>query len=142
MRAYRAPGSLSLVARYLAKAAYLERASVTAFVRLAEELAAHGAPTRLRRAALRAARDEILHARIVARLAERAGAPSIDQPRVRAARVRSLAALAIENAVEGCVYETFGAAVGLAQAMTASDAKVRAAMRRIARDEMQHAELA
>jgi hypothetical protein len=50
--------------------------------------------------------------------------------------------MAIENAVEGCVNETFGAAVGVVQSMTASDAHVRSAMRRIARDEMRHAELA
>jgi hypothetical protein len=50
--------------------------------------------------------------------------------------------MAIENAVEGCVNETFAAAIVMAQSLTAKDASVRAAMRPIARDEMGHAELA
>jgi hypothetical protein len=121
--------------------AYLEAASVPAFERLARELAAHGAPERLKRAASRAARDEERHARVMKALAEKAGA-RVPQPRVRKARVRSLEAIARENAVEGCVHETFGAAVATAQSMTASDACVRAAMRSIVQDELRHADLA
>jgi hypothetical protein len=56
--------------------------------------------------------------------------------------VRSLEAIARQNAVEGCVHETFGAAVAMVQSMNASDARVRAAMRPIARDELRHADLA
>jgi urease accessory protein UreF len=77
----------------------------------------------------------------VTSLAERAGAV-VPKPRVARVGVRSLVAVAIENAVEGCVNETFGAAVAVVQSMTASDMRVRAAMRRIARDELRHAELA
>jgi hypothetical protein len=55
--------------------------------------------------------------------------------------VRSLEAIAAENAVEGVVRETFGAAVALWQAKHARDAEVRAALRRIADDECRHAEL-
>jgi len=50
--------------------------------------------------------------------------------------------MATENAVEGCVHETFGAAVALAQSIQARDRRVRAAMSRIAADEARHAELA
>jgi hypothetical protein len=57
-------------------------------------------------------------------------------------RGRSLAAIAVENAVEGCVRETYGALVGLWQARTAGDPVVAAAMKRIAADETRHAELA
>jgi hypothetical protein len=121
--------------------AYLEAASVPAFRRLADEVVAHHGPDHLREAAVRAARDEVRHARVVTRLAKRAGAP-VRKPVVRRSRSRSLVAMAIENAVEGCVNETFGAAVGMVQAMTASDPRVRSAMRPIARDEMRHAELA
>jgi hypothetical protein len=60
---------------------------------------------------------------------------------VRDWRTRSLEAMAIENAVEGCVRETFGAAVAVAQSVGASDRRVRAAMRAIAVDETRHAEL-
>lgn len=121
--------------------AYLEAASVDAFERLARELATHGAPARLRKAARRAARDEARHTRVATALAERAGA-TVPRPRVPRGRVRSLAEIAVENAVEGCVRETFGAAVALAQATSAGDPRVRAAMRPLAADEMRHAELA
>ena len=47
-----------------------------------------------------------------------------------------------ENAVEGCVRETFGALVATWQAAHATDAQIRAHMRRIARDETRHAALA
>ena len=56
--------------------------------------------------------------------------------------MRSLKAIAQENAIEGCVRETFGALVGLWQAKHASDAKTRRVMRSIATDEVRHAELA
>jgi hypothetical protein len=121
--------------------AYFEAASVPAFQRLARELEAHGAPLRLRRAALRAARDEVRHTRIAASLARRAGA-IVRKPRVAKGGVRSLVSIALENAVEGCVNETFAAAVALVQSMTAGDPRVRAAMGPVARDEMRHAELA
>jgi hypothetical protein len=55
---------------------------------------------------------------------------------------RSLEAIAIENAVEGCVRETYGALVALWQARHAQDPAVAAAMASIAEDEIRHAELA
>jgi hypothetical protein len=64
-------------------------------------------------------------------------------PRVaRSQGLRSLKAVARENAVEGCVRETYGALVGLWQAQHAGDPKTRRAMNRIAADEVRHAELA
>jgi hypothetical protein len=45
----------------------------------------------------------------------------IARPRVRAGGVHSIATLTIENAVEGCVHETFGAAICLAQAISRSE---------------------
>jgi len=125
----------------LAHMAYLEAASVHAFERLARELEAHGAPSRLRRAALEAAEDERAHARTVASLAARAGTAAAE-PRLARGRTRSLEAIAIENAVEGCVNETFAAALALAQGGRAGDADVRNAMRTIGADELRHAELA
>ncbi|HEX8791622.1 MAG TPA: ferritin-like domain-containing protein [Polyangiaceae bacterium] len=112
-----------------------------AFERLARELAHHGAPERLLRALHRAARDEERHADSMGALARKAGA-STQRPRLRRTRPRSLEAIALENAVEGCVRETFGAAIVLAQAFTAADPDVRSAMRKIAPDELRHAELA
>ncbi len=127
--------------RYLADSARLEAASIEAFRVLRRELVARRAPRRLLRAASRAARDERRHARIAGALARRFGAiagPITIEPRP----VRALEAIARENAVEGCVRETWGAIVALRQATLATEPTVRAAMRRIARDEVRHAALA
>jgi len=79
--------------------------------------------------------------RVTARLARRFGA---EAPTVWVAspRRRSLAALARENAVEGCVRETFGAMVATWQATHAADPDVRKCMVAIAADETRHAALA
>ena len=126
---------------HLADAAWLEAASVDAFQLLRRELRAVGAPRRLLRAVSRSARDERRHARIAGALARRHGVavPAVERA---AAPLRSLTELALENAVEGCVRETWGALLALRQAARASDLGVRAAMSRIAPDEVRHAELA
>ena len=128
------------VGRFLAQTAYLESAAVHAFERLRRELEAHNAPKRLGTAARRAARDEMRHARVTKRLARRAGA-SVPEVQVERLPVRSLEEIAVENAIEGCVRETFGAAVAVIQGAQAGDEDVREAMKRIARDETRHAEL-
>jgi rubrerythrin len=122
-------------------AAYLEAASVFAFERLRDELAAFGAPAELVKVAERSAREEERHARVTARLARAYGGRP-EPARVTRARPRSLEAMARENAVEGCVRETFGAMVATWQAANATDARVRRSMKRIARDETRHAALA
>lgn len=126
---------------YLAQAAYLEQASVRAFLTLARELEAAGAPRHLVSRARRSAREERKHARVTATLACRYGA-RVSRPRVLPARRRSLLEIASENAVEGCVRETFGALVAMFQARTARDTVVHDAMIGIAEDETRHAELA
>jgi hypothetical protein len=55
---------------------------------------------------------------------------------------RSLEAIAIENAAEGCVRETWGAVIALWQTNTAADPEVRAVFAQIAKDEARHAALA
>jgi hypothetical protein len=126
---------------HLSDAAWLEAASVDAFRCLRRELRAHGAPRRLLRAASRSRRDERRHARATVALARRFGVvvPPVQRERVP---TRDIEALALENAVEGCVRETWGALVALRQASRASEPTVRAAMARIAPDEVRHAELA
>ena len=130
----------SVVGTYFAQIARLEAASVTAFDVLARELRAHRAPARLIRAAERARRDEVRHATTTRALAERFGGV-VTPPRVRSTRVRSLRAIAIENAREGCVRETWGALEATWQAAHATDRGVRRSMRVIARDETRHAAL-
>ena len=129
------------VGAFFAECAYLEAASVPAFERLARELRAHGAPARLVKRALRARADEVRHAKATVALARRHGAePSAVV--VDLLPVRTLLAIAIENAVEGCVRETYGALVAVHQAAHARDPRVAAIMRRIADDETHHAALA
>ena len=124
-----------------ARAAWLEAASIHAFRRLARELRAHGAPRDLVDAARACARDEARHARTMARLARAYGA-TIDRVRIDDVGVRDLEAIARENAVEGCVGETYGALLAIWQAEHAGDADVRDAMGEIAPDETRHAALA
>jgi hypothetical protein len=126
---------------YLAQLAHLETASVVAFERLAGALERLGAPRPLVERARRSARDEVRHAQVVSALARRWGAQP-EEPRVEPASPGSLAELAMENAAEGCVGETYGALVAAYQAEQAPDPEVREAMRRIAQDERRHAELA
>ena len=132
---------MSAAAALLAEMARLEAGSVSAFRRFASELTSFGAPRGLVRSAERAARDEVRHARVAARLARRRGAKPgrVDVPRAGA---RSLEAFALENAVEGCVRECFGALLATRQATHATDPEIRAAMRSIADDETRHAALA
>ena len=127
-------------AERLAQMAQLEAASVDAFYALHADLARLGAPQRLLQAVLAAAKDEVRHARAVKRAAERLGAcvPEVALP---VARSRSLVELAIANAEEGCVNETFGAALAAMQAERAVDPRIRNMMRGIAKDELGHAAL-
>ena len=125
---------------YFARAAELEGASVVAFRELRAELKRAGAPRSLLRRVSRAARDEVRHERRVRGLARRYGG-SLRPLRITKTSARSLEALAVDNAVEGCVRETFGALIAHYQARAALDPEVRAAFGRIARDETRHAAL-
>ncbi len=136
-RPCRAPSGIG---RHFADMAYLEAASVCAFERLEAELVSLGAPKRLQRAACRAASDEVRHARVMTALAHRYGATSA-VPRVQKARARSAERIARENAVEGCVRETYGALLATWQSALAGDHRIARAMRQIARDETRHAAL-
>jgi hypothetical protein len=135
----RVPG-VSALGRHFVQLAQLEAASVCAFERIAGELRAFDAPDQLALAADAAARDEVRHAHEMAALARRFGTePSA--PQIEPRSTRSLFEFAIDNAVEGCVRETFGAVLAHCQAALAQDPAVAATMARVAEDEMRHAEL-
>jgi hypothetical protein len=126
---------------YFANTAQLEAASVFAFERLTRELSQLAAPDALILASAAAALDEVRHSQLVTELARRYGAePSA--PQVRDPGQRTCFEIALENAVEGCVRETYGALVAHHQAALAQDPAVMSAMTRIAEDETRHAELA
>jgi hypothetical protein len=136
---HRAQGP-EVLGHYWATVAQLEAASVNAFERLSRELFAHRAPDRLVKAAQRAARDEVRHARLTTRLAERHGV-KVSEITVGPLPVRELEAVAAENIAEGCVRETYGVLVALWQARASAQHQVRSTLARIARDEASHARL-
>ena len=122
-----------------------EHASVAAFSRFALHLLSVGAPPALVAAAQRAALDEIRHARDAFALAHRYGRRDVGPAPLRvddSLGALSLADIAELTAEEGCVGETLGAILAAEQAGFASDPIAHDVLRRIARDEARHAELA
>ncbi len=130
----------SALGRYFAGLAHLESAAVVAFAILERELGEHGAPPALVEAARRAMSDEVRHADIMGRLAQRfAAKPTPVELKKRSKR--SLLEIALENASEGCVRETYGALQAHYQATVADDPELRGAWAIIAPEETEHAEL-
>ncbi len=123
--------------RTFADMAAHEAAAVVAFEQLAIELEQHSLPEALRRGARRAAHEERRHTRIVGALSRLHGG-QFSISRARSTQVRSLEAIALDNAAEGCARETFGAMVGLYQSMHARDPSVRAVLASVAEDEIGH----
>ena len=129
------------VGRFFAEAAHLEAASIHAFERLAGELLDLGAPDELVEAAYASREDEVRHTRMTSKMARRFGGKPVE-PQVAELPARSKLAIALENATEGCVRETWGALVAHRQAAGAGDESIRAMMAVIAEDETKHAGLA
>lgn len=127
--------------RYVARQAHLEAASVFAFRQLEHVLRTLHAPQPLIESARCAARDEIRHARTLRQVARRYGA-AVPRVRVQPQQEITRLDLALSNLREGCIGETYGAAVARTQAMSAADPDLRAQMMQIAEEETQHAELA
>ena len=127
------------VGAWLGSVAYLEGAAVVAFEQLIMELEHYGAPSALIAAAQAARADEIRHASAMTWLTKRYGAevPPVD---ATTGPIRSTVEIAEDNAREGLVRESYGAAVGLWQAKHAADPVVRAVFREVALDEVRHAE--
>ncbi len=126
--------------RWFARLAALESASVSAFERMVDELTLHRAPDDLIERARAAIVDERRHTALTTDLARTFGGdPSLSA--AESMSPRSLDAVALDNAVEGCVRETYGALVATWQAAHARDPRVAAAMEAIAEDETRHAAL-
>jgi len=135
---------LSSLGACFSEIAYMEAAAVLAFDVLQGQLRDLGAPPTLLERAARAKTDEVAHAAITTRLAHRFGqAPKtpVVGATSHAPVENPLFRLAMENAVEGCVREAYGAVVAAYQGANAADAEVRDAFARIATDEAEHAEL-
>jgi hypothetical protein len=131
----------SALGRYFAGLAHLESAAVVAFAILERELGEHDAPAELIAAARKALGDEVRHADIMGRLAQRFAAKPAPVELEKRKR-RCLLEIALENATEGCVRETYGALSAHYQATAADDPELRGAWAIIAPEETEHAELA
>ncbi|NUP07330.1 MAG: hypothetical protein HOW73_14865 [Polyangiaceae bacterium] len=120
----------------------LEAISAVAFLRLARELEALGAPEHLVASARRYADDEERHADLLASMLDAHGAalPVDVDSLANDSPNRTLLEIASENAVEGCVRETFGALVARHLATAAPEPELRAFYSSIAADELRHAQ--
>lgn len=126
--------------------ALLEHASVASFALFSLELLALGAPADLVTAAHAAALDEVEHARSCFALASAYAEDELGPGRLALGAAlplrSSLEELVAAVAREGCLGETIAAVVAVAQLGEARDPAVRRVLRKIARDEARHAELA
>ncbi|TKD07847.1 hypothetical protein [Polyangium fumosum] len=124
-----------------------ECASIPAFLALARDLAAVGAPRDLVDRALAAAADEVRHtelcASIAGDLASRTLAPELLPPPRRSGldRARELQRLCVESWEDGCLGEGAAAERARRQARGAKAPGIGAALGVIAADEARHAEL-
>jgi hypothetical protein len=125
------------VGRFFEDAAAAEAASVEAFDLVARELESFDAPRELALRARAAARDEVRHAAL---MSKRAGTSRTHPPRALATRTPFEAAL--DNAVEGCVNESFAAVVARFQSRTAKNEDLAREFAAIADDECAHGDLA
>ncbi|HTU57977.1 MAG TPA: hypothetical protein VMF89_06080, partial [Polyangiales bacterium] len=125
---------------YFAEVAHLEAAAVLAFDVMSRELESLHAPAQLLSAARNARADEIRHAAQFAALA-RAHGVEPRAPQAGPASSRGVLEIALENAAEGVVRETWGALSAAWQALHASDVDARSVFQATAADEAQHAQL-
>jgi hypothetical protein len=129
------------------KAAAEEYASVPAFLQLARELEANGAPITLVQRALTAACDELRHTALCVRALEHllGQAVELDVPvvatRAAAGGQAGLFRLALESWLDGCLGEGLAATLARADEQRECDPVLKRIHRIIARDEQRHAEL-
>ncbi len=124
--------------------ARLEYSSIAAFRRIARELRAHGASSALIARARRSEKQEIEHARRCFQLASRWSDQAL-RPlplSVPATPARTLDEIAVESWLDGCIGEGVAAATARAASRIARSATLRRMLRRIAREEAEHAALA
>ncbi len=132
--------SVNVLGQYLADMTAMETAAITAFYNLSLELEAYDAPAELITRAQQAVLEETRHSEMAALLAASFDA-EMPEVTVDDFCLRSLYEIALENAVEGCVNETFAAACGLWQSEYAQLDVFRKVIGHITEEEMGHAAL-
>lgn len=125
---------------YFANMVAMETAAITAFDYLVRELTAYQAPQALIDLALAAIQEETEHAQMAGLLAQ-AYTTEPSPLALQDFQLRSLYEIALENAVEGCINETFAAACGWWQAERAEFASFRTVIAHISEEETRHAAL-
>jgi hypothetical protein len=130
----------------------MEHGSVVAFTRLTESVIALGAPAHLVEACLRAALDEVEHARrcfsVVTALAGKPRSPSAFEgllqvaPRSIASVDQAVQRLVRGSMLDGALGEGVAAEVAIAAARSCRVPEIRCLLEQIAADERRHAELA
>lgn len=137
------------------EAARAEHASIAAFSQLSLELLAAGAPPALLTETLRAAQDEVEHAKRCFALAQAASGPAgaahgpapfpdvlrKDAGAGRGGRARLLERLAVDSLRDGCLGEGHSARVLQAAAERAADPALSRTLHGLSTDEARHAEL-
>lgn len=147
------PARLDRATRAAVAGAWLESAraecgSIPAFLALARDLAAVGAPASLVERALSAAGDEVRHAARCSEIASSLAGWRVQPALLRPPSARdvdrraALVRMALEAWHDGCLGEGAAAARARRSRAGASDAAVQAALGEIAGDEARHAELA
>ena len=124
---------------YFARCAHLEASSVLAFIQLTRQLQKFQAPKILISRCIDAAKDEVLHARLLSNIARAYG---VEPPPVMSPdNEYDLFSIAMHNAVEGCVVESWAALVAQWQSQHMPSSQVRLIYQRIATDEIRHGQL-
>ncbi len=134
-----ASGADDVVGSWLAEAAHAESGSWMALRAVGRELRAHDAPRELVSTARAVSAAALNNAAMLETLALRWGVRP-RQPKVVSIAVRPLESLAVENAMEGCVRETWAALEARYQSLAARDPVIRRTMERVACDGVRHAE--
>ena len=140
-RASLTPADQQDVGAWYARAAADEAGSVRSFRALAQELRSSALGAGFSRRLRAAAREEVRHARSMRGEAQRRGAARVSNEFSKLTS-RSLLDIALENAKQGCVEETWAALVAQFQALHASATPTKQQFSEIAADEARHAELA
>jgi len=139
------PVQRAQLAAHWARLGQMEHASIAAFARFNLQLLSLGAPSDLVEACNRALADETAHARACFAFASAYGGTAIGPVRLdieHCCEDTSLLAIAKLALREGCLGKTVASLEALAAAEVARDPAVKQALTKIARDELNHAELA
>ena len=129
------------VGSYFAQLAYMKAQSVFAFIELASNLRHFQAPVTFIERCDIAAKNQLLHTKLMQELAEIEG---FFIPPVRySSTTNNIFSVAMHNAVEGCVYETWSALIANWQSThLAADPELQTVYEQIGQDEARHSQLA